>query len=184
MRYRLFLATTAVLCVGVFVASAAHSAPESFSFDVDGTQGVFGGPGTTLLLGQVAVGASLVGRSCQITLDAHNNDSVREGTDLVVGSNGVTVTATNVEHRVGDAAPAFLGKLVLGPSVTVSLRFGPEGAASVAATVIVDCPDVPTTSTPPTTTLAPTAAISPGTAITPGRPSVAGVVAVQPRFTG
>ena len=50
MKVKLLLAMTAVLCAGVFAASAAHSAPESFSFSVDVTQGVFGDPGSTRAL--------------------------------------------------------------------------------------------------------------------------------------
>ena len=189
MRSKVLLVITAALCTSIFAASAAHSAPGSFSFTVDATQGVFGDPGTTIVLDTHVVDASLVGRACDVTVDPHNNDSVREGTDLLVSSNGVTLTVANAEHRAGDAAPAVLGNLTLGGTVSLSLRFGPEGAASVGATVIVDCPDVPTTTNPPTTTMAPgvvisPATLSPSTAVTPGRPTVAGIVVTQPRFTG
>jgi hypothetical protein len=190
MKAKLLLAMTAVLSAGVFAASAAHSAPESFSFGVDATQGVFGDPGSTRVLGTRAVDAPLVRRACQVTVATHNNDSVREGTDVLVSSNNATLTVANVEHSTGDAA-ADAGSLVLGDTVTISLRFGPEGSISVGATVIVACPDVATTTLPPTTSVVPGVVVSPGaaagspaTAVTPTRPSVAGVVVSQPRFTG
>ena len=188
MRSKALLVVTAALCASLFVTSAAHSAPESFSFTGDATKGVFGDPGATTVLGTHEVDSSQIGRSCRVTVDPRNNDSVREGTDLLVSSNGATLTAANVEHSVGNATPAVLGNLTLGGTVSLSLRFGPEGSASVAATVIVDCPDVPTTTTPPTTTMAPSVVASPGTAspstVSASRPAVAGVVVTQPRFTG
>jgi hypothetical protein len=97
----------------------------------------------------------------------------------------VSLTAANVERAAGDAPPAVLGQLALGTTVTVSVRFGPEGSASVGATIIVDCPDVqvaPGTATRP----------APATA-TPPAPEVEGVtvsralpdvVVTQPNFTG
>ena len=124
-----------------------------------------------------------------MTVATDNNDSVREGTDVLVSSSGVTRTVANVEHSAGDAAD--VGNLVLGDTVTISLRFGPEGSASVEATVMVDCPDVPPTTLPPTTSVVPGVVVSPGavaaspaTAVTPSRPSAAGIVVSQPRFTG
>jgi hypothetical protein len=183
MKSKLLLATLAVLCVSVFGISQAQSAPATFSFDIDGTEGVFGDPGTTVVLGSHTVESSLVGRSCSVTVDVHNNDSVREGTDILVASGTTTLTLANVEHLPGNAPPAAVGTLVLGSTVTGSVRFGPAGATSVAATIVVDCPDVPTTTTttaPPTTTTTQVA----GTVVTRTEVVVAGVVAVQPRLTG
>ena len=76
--------------------------------------GVFGDPGSTTVLGTHAIDASLVGRSCQVTVDPHNNDSIREDTDLLVASDGVTLTVANVEHSVGDAGPVVTGNVTLG----------------------------------------------------------------------
>jgi hypothetical protein len=189
MKRKLFLAAVAMLGVSVFAISDAQSAPASFSFDLDGTQGVFGPPGTSTLLATHTVDDSLIGRSCQVTADVRNNDSVREGTDLLVESNSVTLTLANVEHAPGVAAPAVLGQLVLGSTVSGSVRFGPEGQASVGATIVVDCPDVPTTTAPPTTTqpiatpAASSVTVLPATVATTGV-AVAGVAVVQPSFTG
>ena len=201
MKSKMLLVMTTLLCASVLAASAAHSASESFSLSVDSTQGVFGGPGSTTVLDAHAVPASLVGRVCQVTADVHNNDSVREGTDFLVTSNGVTLTVSNVERSVGDTPPAIVGKLALGATLSVSLRFGPEGAASVGTTLLVDCPD---TLPPPTTTLvvpgvvvspalaspalaspalASPALASPASPSTVVQPSTAVVIA-QPRFTG
>jgi hypothetical protein len=185
MKTKLSAILAAVICVGAFAISEAQSAPVSFSFDVNGTGGVFGAPGTSLVLATHSVDSSVIGRSCQVTVDVHNNDSVREGTEIVIASSGASVTAPEVEAQAGDAPPAVLGNLVLGSTVTGSVVFGPEGQASVAATIIIDCPDVPTTTTTTTTTTAPPqvspAQVSPAQA---SNVSVAGVVVVSPRFTG
>ena len=180
MRSKLLLATLAVLCVNLLAISDAQSAPASFSFLVDGTDGVYGAPGSTLVLATQTVESEEVGRSCQVSIDVHNNESVRQGTDLLVSSAGVSLTAANVEALAGDAPEVPLGSLVLGATVTGSVRFGPRGEASTAATIVVDCPDAPITPTPPPT-------VSPDTVVRGAEVSaveVAGVMVVQPSFTG
>ncbi len=183
MKTKLSVVLAAVICVGAFAISEAQSAPVSFNFDVNGTGGVFGAPGTSLVLATQTVDPSVIGRSCQIAIDVHNNDSVRAGTDIVIASSGASVTASEVEAVAGDAPPAVLGNLVLGSTVTGSVVFGPEGQASVAATILVDCPDVPptttTTSTTTTTTTQPPQ-VGPAQATV----AVGGVVVVSPTFTG
>ena len=182
MKSKLLVATLAACCVSVFVIADAQSAPASFSFIVDATQGVFGAPGSSTVLATQTVDSSVVGRSCQVTVDVHNNDSVRQGTDLLfVSSTGVSLTAANVEGVAGDAPPTVVGELMLGPTLTVSVRFGPEGAASVGATIIVECPDVS-----PTTTLAPTATTQPALAVGGAEVArdVSDLVVAQPTFTG
>ena len=183
MKTKLSVILAAVICVGAFAISEAQSAPVSFNFDVNGTGGVFGPPDSSLVLATQTVDSSVIGRSCQITIDVHNNDSVRAGTDIVIASGGASVTAPEVEAVAGDAPPAVLGNLVLGSTVTGSVVFGPEGQASVAATIMVDCPDVPTTTT--TTTL-PTTPTTQPPQVGPAQASVAvaGVVVVSPTFTG
>jgi hypothetical protein len=176
MKTKLSLVLAAVICVGAFAISEAQSASASFQFTVSAEGGVFGAPGTSLLLSTEPVDSSLVGRSCQVTIDVHNNDSVREGTDIVVASSGGSLTAANVEAVAGDEPPAVLGSIVLGSTVTGSVVFGPQGAASASATIMIDCPDVPTT----TTTTTPTE-VSPTEA---SNVQVAGVVVVSPTFTG
>ena len=99
MKTKLSLVLAAVICVGAFTISEAQSAPASFNFDVNGTAGVFGDPGTSLVLATQPVDSTLIGRSCQITIDVHNNDSVRQGTDIVVASSGASLTAENVEAQ-------------------------------------------------------------------------------------
>jgi hypothetical protein len=185
MKTKIATILAAVICVGAFAISEAQSAPVSFNFEVDGTSGVFGTPGTTLVLATQTVDSPLVGRSCQVTVDVHNNDSIREGTDLIVTSGGASLEADNTEAEAGDAPPEVLGNLTLGSTITGSVRFGPEGAASVGATIIVDCPDVPTTTTvaPTTTTVAPTTTTV-GPQVGGEVVSVGGVVVVQPTFTG
>lgn len=185
MKSKLLVATVAALSVSVWAMSHAQSAPTSFSFAIDGNpggNGVSGPHGSTLVLATETVDPPLVGRTCSATLDVHNNDSVREGTDLLVSSGGVSLTALNVEATRGDAPPVVIGNLVLGSTVTGAVRFGSAddgnndglGSASVTATVIVDCPDVPATPEllPDTATRSPSVEVG------------AEVVTVSPAFTG
>jgi hypothetical protein len=175
MKSKVLVATLAACGISLFAISDAHPAPVSFSFDIDATQGVFGSPGSTTVLATETVDSSVVGRSCQVTIDVHNNESVRQGTDVLISSANATLTATNVEAIAGDAPPAVLGQLVLGGTVAGAVRFGPEGAASVRATITVDCPDVaPTTTTQPATVVG-------GVGVTR---EAADVVAAQPALAG
>jgi hypothetical protein len=187
MKSKLLVATLAVLSVSVVAMSDAQSAPASFSFTIDGNpdgNGVSGPHGSVLVLATKNVDPTLVGRTCSVTLDVHNNDSVRQGTDLLISSAGVSLTALNVEATRGDAPPVVIGDLVLGSTVTGAVRFGAAddgnndglGSASVAATIRVSCPDLPTTPT-----------VSPDTVTRAPRPEVqveAEVVVVSPSFTG
>ena len=108
-----------------------------------------------LVLGTHTVESSLVGRSCQVTVDVHNNESIWPGNDILVVSGSTTLTLEDVEQAPGNAPPADVGDLVLASTVTGSVRFGPDGTTSLSTTIVIECPDVPTTTTttsPPTTT--------------------------------
>jgi hypothetical protein len=148
--------------------------------DVDATGGVFGAPGSTKVLATQGIGASLVGVVCQVTITDRNNESVRQGTDIVVSSGGASLTAEDVEAVAGPTPPVVLGELTLGAIVTVSVRFGPEGQASVAATITFECRSTSTTPAPSPTVL-------PATGVQQARSSpvaVGDVSVAQPSFTG
>ena len=148
--------------------------PASFSFSVDATDGVYGSPGTEQLLGSVAVDPALLGRTCTVAIDVHNNESRREGTDLIIDAGGApALIASNVEAVAGDAPRAVLGQLVMGEQVRASVRFGPTGEASVGATIAVDCPDVPNPTVQPDVS---------GVEVSRAPPLEA--VSVQPALTG
>ena len=145
--------------------------------------GVFGAPGTSLVLATQPVDSSLIGRSCQITIDVHNNDSVREGTDIVIASSGASLTAAKVEAQARRCAAGGVGQHGVGFHGHGLGRLRSGRPASVAATIMVDCPDVPTTTTTTSTTTTTTTQppqVGPAQATVP----VAGVVVVSPTFTG
>ena len=82
-------------------------------------------------------------------LDVGNNDSVRQGSDVVIASGDESVELPNVEAQPGDPGPKPIGAIVVGDSVTASVRFGPEEAFSATGVVVLDCPEPPTPPTPP-----------------------------------
>jgi hypothetical protein len=164
-------------------AGAAGAASVTFSFD--STEGSFGGEGTLLELAETTTPPDLVGRTCTVTLDAMNNESVHEGSDVVIASGGASVELRDVEAQPGDLGPKVLGTLVVGATVTASIRFGPDGVFSARADVVLDCPEPtpptpPTQPTPPSPPGPPSGAVAAVTAVTPA----ATVVVAPPRLTG
>lgn len=134
VRIGLIVGLTAV-CV-----LASHSAG---SLTVPNPTIVFGAPGSVHELGHEAVDPSNVGQTCAASITASNNESIREGSDLIVTSDGSTVTLPNVE-----ATPNIdihtTATLVLGTTLVVSVRLGPEGAFSGGGAVVLTCtPPVP-----------------------------------------
>ena len=130
---RLAVLAVALALVGTSVAGAFTIPPISV---------VNGEEGEVHLLWTEPVAADDVGKVCEIVLTRENNESVREGTDLIIESGTTSMVAENVEH---DTAPeSFTGTLTLGPTITVSVRLGPEGAYSGGADVVVPtCPATP-----------------------------------------
>jgi hypothetical protein len=153
--------------VGTSVAGAFTVPPVSV---VNGTEG------EVHLLWTEPVAAEDVGKVCDIVLMRENNESVREGTDLIIESGTSSMVAENVEH---DTAPlTFTGTLTLGTTITVSVRLGPEGQYSGGADVVeATCPDTPV---PPVTPTPPT----PPTQVAPGTTTAATPLLVSPAFTG
>ena len=162
MKYvRLVVLACALALVGTSIAGAFTVPPISV---------VNGEEGEVHLLWTEPVAAADVGKVCEVLLIRENNDSVREGTDLILESGTSSMVAENVEH---DTAPqTFTGTLTLGTTITVSVRLGPEGEYSGGSDVVQPtCPVTPPHVTPPTEVSAGTQ-----TAATP--------VLVSPAFTG
>jgi hypothetical protein len=114
-----------------------------------------------------------VGKDCEVVLVTTNNESTREGSDLILQS-GSSSLASNVEH---DTAPqTFVGRLTLGTTITVSVRFGPEGMYSGGSDVETNCPLTEVITTPAAPEPAVEAAAEPAGAAVP--------VPVRPVFTG
>jgi hypothetical protein len=180
MKTKISLVLAAVVCVGAFAISEAHSAPVSFSVPIHAAQDLL--PVGSTLTNTVAVPADAQGRTC--TISTENGQSVHTGASVTfVSASTVTLQGT---EETPDAQRS--GQITLGQTITATAVVGQDpayapglGGFSLDAAV-VDCPDVPTTTTAPTTT---TTTQPPQ--VSPAEASivqVAGVVVISPAFTG
>lgn len=146
--------------------------PVAGAFTVPPVSVVNGAEGEVHLLWTEPVPANNVGQDCEVVLTRNNNESTREGTDLILESGSTSMVAENVEH---DTAPeTFVGHLTLGTTVTVSVRLGPEGEYSGGADVVeTNCPV-----TPPATPAQPPVQVETATQAAPPP------VLTSPNFTG
>lgn len=102
-----------------------------------------------------------VGLACVGTAEARNQPSVHPGNDLIVTSGEDSIVLLDVE-REPNAVTSASSPLVLGSTVTVSLRMGPDEVFSGGLVFTIDSctppttttepPDTTTTTTPPETT--------------------------------
>jgi hypothetical protein len=151
-----------VVLIGAAPASADECQEEEILIRFDGN--VFGSEGEIVRVVEVAVDAHLVGATCFGTVTVENNSSEHPGNDFIITSGGTSVEIPDFE-RIAGKVTTTTQKLLLGGSITASIRLGPHGVASLAGdTVVVAsiCQPPPTTTTtlPPvatTTTLPPVA---------------------------
>jgi hypothetical protein len=148
------LAVLAVL-LGAAPALADECQEEEILIRFDGN--VFGSEGEIVRVIEVAVDAHLVGATCLGTVTVENNSSEHPGNDFIITSGGTSVEIPDFE-RIAGKVTTTTQKLLLGGSITASIRLGPHGVASLAGdTVVVAsiCQPPPTTTTttqPPATT--------------------------------
>jgi hypothetical protein len=113
---------------------------------------VYGSEGEVVQVTQVAVDADLIGATCTGTATVRNNESMHPGNDFIISSGGTSVVVSDFESAAGRVATAT-SNLVLGETITASIRLGPHGVASLAGdTVVVATVCQPTTTTTTTTT--------------------------------
>ena len=132
---------------------------------------VFGSEGEVVEVARIAVDAHLISATCIGTATVENNSSAHPGNDFIISSGGSSVVISDFERDVGTVTAAT-SQLVLGETVTASIRLGPHGIASLAGDTVVVVsvcqPQPPPTTTttqqppttaqqPPTTTQAPAA---------------------------
>lgn len=147
------LAMLAVL-FGAAPALADECQEEEILIRFDGN--VFGREGDVVQVAMVAVDAHLVGATCIGTATVENNSSAHPGNDFIITSGGTSVGIPDFERIAGKVTTAN-SALVLGESITASIRLGPHGVASLAGDTVVVvsvCRPPPTTTTtqPPVTT--------------------------------
>jgi LPXTG-motif cell wall-anchored protein len=169
------LAVVTVVTVGVVTGPASAQEGEPPIIDIPLDTVVEGAAGTEAQLTVVDVDPDDVGKECSVVADGANNESVHEGTNLIVRSGDSEVTVPDVEREPGIVTPAT-GTLVLGEQVTVSVQFGPDEVFSGGLVVTVDCTESPTTTEPTTTVPASTTTEPPPptTAPPPSTPSSSG----------
>jgi LPXTG-motif cell wall-anchored protein len=154
MRRFLGVMTFAVATMAV-VALPASAQDEPPVIDIPLETVARGAAGTEQELTTVPVDAEDVGQQCSVVADGTNNSSVHENTDLLVRSGESEVAVLDVE-REPEAVTQASGTLVLGPEISVFVRFGPDGVFSGGVVLTVDCTQTTTTSEAPTTTVAET----------------------------
>ena len=169
----LAVAVASVLAVILVVTmSSASGAGFSLSSDIDIDRGERGDPGTNLVLVSQATPTELVGRACTSRTTSLNNESIHPGNDLIVETGSEVLTFEGVEETAS-AVNEVDTNVVLGPTVTMTLRFGSSGVTSTQFTIAFDCPDTPATTvtTPSTTvTVPPTTLPVPPTTTPPSEP--------------
>jgi hypothetical protein len=125
---------SAVLVFGLAFVGASTAG----AFTVPPSSIADGNDGEIRLLWTQSVDPADIGKDCEVVLVATNNESTREGSDLILESGTSSMVAENVEH---DTAPLTVtGTLTLGTTITVSVRLGPEGEYSGGSDVETICP--------------------------------------------
>jgi uncharacterized repeat protein (TIGR01451 family) len=108
--------------------------------------------GSITVLATVDTPPDLIGMSCVGAAEATNQPSVHPGNDLIVASGDDSIVLEDVE-REPDVVTTSEALLTLGPTVTVSLRMGPDELFSGGLVFTIgECIPPTTTTTEPTTT--------------------------------
>jgi hypothetical protein len=168
-----------VMAVSAGVVGAQESSEDvTLSYSLDTV--VFAPEGTVQELVSTDIADDLVGQECMVTLTSENNESVHPDNDLIITSGTDEVVVPDVEAESFEILTAD-ETLVLGPTLTVSVRLGPDGVLSEGGLLELACvePDVVTTTTS-TTTSTPGPEVQGATASA----GAAGAAEVSPSFTG
>lgn len=163
-------AWVAVAVVAAPLAWVAGASAQSASIVVPLESVVTGPSGSVVTLAVVDSDASQVGLQCRAVYEADNNGSVHPGTDLLVSSGGRTIVLADIEAAAG-AVTTGSGDLVLGPTITIAVRLGPDQIASMGAALSLTCALPATTSTAAPTTL-PTTSTLPDVTVATDLPPV------------
>ncbi len=120
---------------------------------------------------------------CEVAVIAGNGESEHDGTDLIIGSNGDEVTASNVEATAGAVTEAA-GTLTLGETVTFDGRLGEDGVLSAGMSVVFECfEERPPSSTTTTTTTEPPGSTTTSTTTPPETTTTTSTTTTIPNST-
>ncbi|MCL1601127.1 MAG: hypothetical protein M3112_06290, partial [Actinomycetia bacterium] len=152
--------------VGLFLMGVPVALATTFEISIDTV--VTATEGSITVLETTDTPPDLIGMSCVGVARAINQPSVHAGNDLIVASGDDSIVLEDVEREPGVVTTAE-ALLTLGPSVTVSLRMGPDEIFSGGLVFSIgQCTPTTTTTTevsttttepPTTTTSVPTPAI-------------------------
>ena len=180
--YLVALAISVVGLLVILLVVSTSSSGAQADLTLTAPQDVRRGSGI-VTVDEVAVPAELQGKLCDASLTATNNPSIHPGNDLILTS------TTSTEFSEIEAEPDGIdddsGTLVLGASVRLDLRFGPNGVSSAGWVVTIDCPPDATT----TTSSVPSSSTTtepPGTTTTtlPDTPPETSIPVTVPDYTG
>lgn len=99
---------------------------------------IFADKGSTTEVAREDIPAKYVGLTCSATAVSENQSSVHPGNNLVVESNGSTITLADVEREAGVSTDSS-GSLTMGNKVVVSLVMGNDGVFSAGMDLHIMC---------------------------------------------
>jgi hypothetical protein len=157
MKKKALLAgSVALLALGL--AAPVGAQETSFTIEVSGV--ARGDTGTTQELINQPVEAGLVGATCSVVGRTENNESTHADNDLIITTGTTTAEVENVEELEFETINGS-GTVTLGPSISISIRFGPDGVTSGGTFLDFTCAQQATTTVAPTTVAPTTAAPAP-----------------------
>jgi hypothetical protein len=150
-------ASIAFVVVGVLLlAVPALAQSNSILIEITGIN--YSAEGKIIRVASVDVDPGMVGWLCTGTAQTENKDSEHDDNDFILTSGSSSAEILNWEAAAG-AMVSMSGTLVLGESITVDLRMGPDRVSSGGVRIVLTCSPPPppetTTTTSTTTTTAP-----------------------------
>jgi hypothetical protein len=138
---------TAVLAVfAALVAAAPAFAQEDETVVLDIVLTRWGAEGEIVFVREVPIEPTLVGATCTATAKTENNSSEHPNNDFLLTSGGVTAVIPDFEAVAGETT-SMTTTLVLGETITASIRLGEDGVTSEGLLVTLHCTTQPTATT-------------------------------------
>lgn len=141
-----------VLMAITLVATPAFGQEGTIIIEVEGV--ARGNEGDVVQVAEEPVPAPLIGALCTGTVATENNSSVHPNNTLIIETGGLSAEIPNVEEDPGEVQ-VIDGTIVIGDTITVSMRFGPDGVTSGGFLITLICAQQTTTTTSTTTTTPP-----------------------------
>lgn len=139
------------LVIGLGLEPVSADEPIAFSAD----ELLIAEPGTLTRLAVVDISPDQIGTLCTVSLASQNQASVHDGNDLIITTGDVPSVLSDVEAEA-NAAVDLSVDIVLGPTIEVDLRMGPDWVSSLGFELWLDCGTVePAADATPTPMAAP-----------------------------